>query len=152
MRPPTPWLLPLLLALGCSRPVTSDALGLQYEPPSGVSFASEEAGPPAVAHFEGGLELRSVPGPELPLETPPEEVFRLAGVSLPGKAVQQARGTLPAGAVARYEFLKGNVRTLVYVLPRPDRFVLVTFSAPESDYGPRSSRVERSLSTLKLLR
>ncbi|WP_232293533.1 hypothetical protein [Stigmatella aurantiaca] len=155
MRPTTRSVLavfPVLLALGCSRPLTSEALALQYEPPSGVRFTSEEAGPPAVAHFEGGLELRSVPGTALTLETPAEEVFRLAGVPLPGKAVQQARGTLPAGAVARYEFLKGNVRTLVYVLPRPDRFVLITFSASEQDYGPRSSRVERSLSTLKLLR
>jgi len=32
---------------------------------------------------------------------------------------------------------------------RPERFVLVLYSAPERDYGPGSARVERSLSTLK---
>jgi hypothetical protein len=145
-------LLAVLLAAGCSRPVSSQALGLEYEPPSGVKFASEEPGPPAVARFEGGLELRSVPGTPPALEATPEAVLGAAGVPLPGKVMNTSQGTLPAGPVARYEFLQGDARTFVYFLPRPDRFVLITFTAPERDYGPRSGRVERSLSTLKLLR
>lgn len=145
-------LLALLLAVGCSRPVTSHALGLEYEPPSGVKFLSEEAGPPAVARFEGGLELRSVPGTPPPLEANPEVVLGAAGVPVPGQVLTTAQGTLTAGPVARYEFQQGGARTFMYFLPRPDRFVLVTFTAPERDYGPRSARVERSLSTLKLLR
>lgn len=144
--------LALVFAVGCSRPVSSQALGLEYEPPSGVKFASEEAGPPAVAHFEGGLELRSVPGTSPALEAAPEAVLSAAGVPVPGKVMNTSQGTLPAGPVARYEFQQGDARTFVYFLPRPDRFVLVTFTAPERDYGPRSGRVERSLSTLKLLR
>jgi hypothetical protein len=145
-------LLALLLAVGCSRPVSSQALGLEYEPPSGVTFTSEEAGPPAVARFEGGLELRSVPGTPPALNAAPEAVLGAAGVSVPGKVVNSAQGTLTAGPVGRYEFQQGEVWTLVYFLPRPDRFVLVTFTAPAQDYGKRSARVERSLSTLKLLR
>jgi hypothetical protein len=146
-------LLPvLLLAVGCSRPISSQALGLEYEPPSGVKPASEEAGPPAVARFEGGLELRSVPGTPPSLEAAPEVVLGAAGVPVPGKVMNTSQGTITAGPVARYEFLRGDTRTLVYFLPRPDRFVLISFTAPERDYGPRSGKVERSLSTLKLLR
>lgn len=142
----------LLLAVGCSRPVSSQALGLEYEPPSGVKLASEEAGPPAVARFEGGLELRSVPGTPPPLDAAPEAVLGAAGVPVPGKVMNTSQGTISAGPVARYEFLQGDARTLVYFLPKPDRFVLITFTAAERDYGPRSSKVERSLSTLRLLR
>jgi len=142
----------LLLALGCSRPLSSQALGLEYEPPSGVKFTSEEAGPPTVARFEGGLELRSVPGPPPPLGAAPEAVLGAAGLQVPGKVMNTSQGSITAGPVARYEFQQGEARTLVYFLPRPDRFVLLTFTAPERDFGPRSGRVERSLSTLKLLR
>lgn len=152
MRLPALSLLALLLVVGCSRPFSSQALGLEYAPPSGVTFDAEEAGPPAVARFKGGLELRSVPGTPPPLEAAPEVVLGAAGVPVPGRGVNRSQGTLPVGPVARYEFQQGEVRTLVYFLPRPDRFVLVTFTAPERDYGPRSAKVELSLSTLKLLR
>lgn len=117
-----------------------------------MKFTSEEAGPPAVARFEGGLELRSVPGTPPALEAAPEAVLGAAGVPVPGKVMNTSRGSIDAGPVARYEFLRNGARTLVYFLPRPERFVLLTFTAPEQDFGPRSGRVERSLSTLKLLR
>ncbi|MFP2904676.1 hypothetical protein ACLESD_06390, partial [Pyxidicoccus sp. 3LFB2] len=68
-----------------------------------------------------------------------------------GRLMQDSRGTLPAGPVARYEFARDGARTLVYFVPRKDGFVLVSFSAPEHDYGALSARVERSLSTLRLL-
>lgn len=145
-------LLLLPFAVGCSSPLSSQALGLEYEPPSGVKFTSEEAGPPAVARFEGGLELRSVPGTPPPLDAAPEVVLGAAGVPVQGKVMNTSQGSITAGPVARYEFLQGEARTLVYFLPRPDRFVLLTFTAPERDFGPRSGKVERSLSTLKLLR
>ena len=146
------WLLGVLLTVGCSRPVSSQALGLEYQPPSGVTFTSEEAGPPAVARFAGGLEMRSVPGTPPPLDASPEAVLSAAGLSMPGKLVKSAQGTLTAGPVGRYEFKQEDTWTLVYFLPRPDRFLLITFSAPSQDYGRLSSRVEQSLSTLKLLR
>ena len=36
-----------------------------------------------------------------------------------------------------------------YFLPRPERFLIVLYSAPERDYGPGSAKVERSLSSLE---
>jgi hypothetical protein len=127
----------------------SPALGLQYEPPPGMALRAEESGPPAVARFEGGLELRSVEGKPPALDAAPEQVLGAAGVPVPGKQLNATQGTLTAGPVARYEFQQGTSRTLVYFIPRPERFVLVLYSAPERDYGPGSARVERSLSTLK---
>lgn len=144
-----PWLL-LCCALACSRKLESNTLGLQYEPPSGMALSTEEPGPPAVARFDGGLEVRSVPGKGAPrLDSPPEDVLGAAGIPVPGRRLNATQGTLPAGPVARYEFQQGTSRTLVYFLPLEDRFVLVLYTAPERDYGPGSARVERSLSTLK---
>ncbi|HYO54889.1 hypothetical protein [Archangium sp.] len=142
------WLL-LSCALACSRKMESNALGLQYEPPSGMTLRAEEPGPPAVARFEGGLELYSVQGTPPRLDAPPEEVLGAAGIPVPGRRLNATQGTLTAGPVARYEFQQGPSRTLVYFLPRDARFVLVLYTAPERDYGPGSARVERSLSTLK---
>ncbi len=127
----------------------SQTLGLQYEPPPKMALRAEEPGPPAVARFEGGLELRSVEGKPPALDAPPEQVLGAAGVPVPGRQVNATQGTLTAGPVARYEFQQGTSRTLVYFLPRPERFVLVLYTAPERDYGPGSARVELSLSTLK---
>ncbi len=127
----------------------SQALGVQYEPPPGMALRAEEPGPPLVARFEGGLELRSVQGTPPKLEAQPEEVLAAAGVPVPGRRLNATQGTLTAGPVARYEFQQGASRTLVYFIPREDRFVLVLYSAPERDYGPGSAKVERSLSTLK---
>lgn len=122
---------------------------MQYEPPSGMGLRSVAAGPPALARFDGGLELRSVRGAAPALDAGPEAVLA-AGLKAPGKLLQDTEGTLPAGPVARYEFSQtGGSRTLVYFVPRKDGFVLVTFSAPERDYGALSARVERSLSTLR---
>jgi hypothetical protein len=142
------WLF-LSCALACSRKLESHALGLQYEPPSGMALRSEQPGPPAVARFEGGLELHSVQGTPPRLDAPPEEVLGAAGLPVPGRRLNATQGTLPAGPVARYEFQQGSSRTLVYFLPLTARFVLVLYTAPERDYGPGSARVERSLSTLQ---
>ncbi len=141
----------MLCVLGCSRGVTSRALGVEYEPPSGMGLISEEAGPPAVARFEKGLEMRSVAGTPPALDAGPEVVLAAAGLPMPGTLLKDSQGTLPAGPVARYEFSQSGTRTMMYFLPRKDGFVLVTFFAPERDYGTLSARVERSLSTLRLL-
>lgn len=123
---------------------------MQYEPPSGMSLRTVEAGPPGLARFEGGLELRSVRGETPALAAGPDAVMAAAGLTVPGSLRKNSEGTLPAGPVARYEFFTaGDSRTLVYFVPRKDGFVLVTFSAPERDYGALSARVERSLSTLR---
>ncbi|WP_426749519.1 hypothetical protein [Myxococcus sp. Y35] len=145
------WCLLLWCVVGCSRGFSSQELGVQYEPPSGMGLRSVEAGPPARALFEGGLELRSVQGVPPALGAGPEAVLGAAGMPVPGKLLQDSEGTLPTGPVARYEFAQaGGARTLVYFVPGKARFVLVVFSAPERDYGARSARVERSLSTLRV--
>ncbi|MCY1075329.1 hypothetical protein [Archangium lansingense] len=141
------WLL-LSCAVACSRKTELNTLGLQYEPPSGMALLTVEPGPPAVARFEGGLELRSVEGSTPKVTAPPEGILASAGVPIPGKRLNSTDGTLPAGPVARYEFQQGTSRTLMYLLPLENRFVLVLYTAPERDYGPGSARVERSLSTL----
>ncbi|AKQ68553.1 hypothetical protein A176_005465 [Myxococcus hansupus] len=125
---------------------------MQYAPPPGMGFRSEEAGPPARALFEGGLELRSVRGVPPALDAGAEVVLAAAGLQPPGSLLQGSEGTLPAGPVARYEFSRADgVRTLVYFVPGKDDFVLVVFAAPERDYGALSSRVELSLSSLRRL-
>lgn len=146
------WCLLLSSVFGCSRSISSQELGVQYEPPSGMSLGSVEAGPPALARFKGGLELRAVRGVPPALDAGPEVVLGAAGLTVPGRLLQGSEGTLPAGPVARYEFTQsGGARTLVYFVPRKDGFVLVTFSASERDYGALSARVERSLSSLRML-
>ncbi|XXF75347.1 hypothetical protein P2318_19995 [Myxococcaceae bacterium GXIMD 01537] len=148
-------LFPMLLlscAVACSRQMESKGLGLQYEPPPGMALREEVGGPPAVARFEGGLEVRAVEGTPLSLDAPVEAVLGAAGVQVPGRPLNSTQGTLSAGPVARYEFQQDSSRTLVYFLPRAERFLLVLYSAPERDYGADSARVERSLSTLKLTR
>ena len=125
---------------------------MQYEPPSGMGLRAVEAGPPARALFDGGLELRSVRGAPPALGAGHEAVLGAAGLPVPGKLLHDSSGTLPAGPVARYEFSQaGGARTLVYFVPGEGGFVLVLFTAPERDYGALSARVERSLSTLRLL-
>ncbi|MCP3138792.1 hypothetical protein [Pyxidicoccus xibeiensis] len=145
------WFL-VLGVLGCSRDFTSSALGVRYKPPSAMKLESEEvAGASVVARFKQGLELRSVKAAPPALDAGPEAVLGAAGLAVPGRLVADSRGTLPAGPVSRYEFADGGKRTLVYFLPRAGSFLLVTFTAPERDYGSLSSRVELSLSTLELL-
>jgi hypothetical protein len=148
----TLWLL-LSCSVACSREFFSPGVGVRYEPPSGMAFVAEESGAAMVARFEGGLEVISVPGPAPRPDEEPVNVLRAGGLATPGqRLLNTTQGTLPAGTVTRYEFQQGATRTLVYLIPRDDRFVLVVYSAPEQDYGPGLARVERSLSTLKLTR
>lgn len=117
-----------------------------------MAAQAEQPGPPSVVPFDGGLELRVVPGLPPRLDAPAESVLAAASVPVPGRRLSATQGTLPAGAVARYEFQQGTSRTLVYFLPLTNRFVLILYTAPERDYGPGSARVERSLSTLQITR
>ena len=144
-------LLSLLLSctVACSRKAELNPLGLQYEPPSGMALLSVEPGQPAVARFEGGLELRMMEGSTPKVTAPMEVILASVGVPMPGKRLNATDGTLPTGQVARYEYQQGTSRTLIYFIPLENRYVLVLYTAPERDYGPGSARVERSLSTLR---
>ncbi len=145
----------LLLVAGCSREYESQLLGIRYEPPPSMKFEREEAGPPPVAHFRGGLEIRSIPGTPPPVAEPQlrqtlETLRSTPGLKLQGELVTARAGTLPAGEVARYELSTKGARTLVYVVPAKDRTILLTLTAPDSDYGRLQNQFERSLSTLTL--
>ena len=149
--------LPLLLALlsACSSKFESDALGLSWQPPSGVKLESEQAGPPATARFEPGVELRMVKGvlPELTEENLRRaftDAFIAAGMPAPAKLESFKLGTIPAGTVARYTLADGGERALVYVLPLGERFLVMQLRAPESVYSRRETGFERALATLRI--
>lgn len=146
--------LTALLLCGCSKPYQSERLALTYEPPSGFEFVGEDAGPPAVARFGGGLEIRSVPQALSPTDVAPERILEqaleAAHVQSGGKVLTAREGSIGSAHVLRYT-LKGNgQRSLIYVVPRPSRFLLVTLTAPEDTYGSAEIKVERSLGSLQL--
>lgn len=137
-----------LLVLGaCSRGLDSEALGIRYEPPSGMKLVAEE---PGLARFEDGLELRvfrsalSVDAPATALEQVRTEV-----PSLPAKMVSAKPGTIPAGKVARWELDGGRTQTLVYAVDGGDKHLVLTLTAPDADFDRIANKVERSLSSLK---
>lgn len=154
MTPPRLVVLAAILLCGCSKPYQSDRLALTYEPPSGFEFIGEDAGPPAVARFGGGLEIRSVPQSLSPTDVAPERILEqaLEAAQVPsgGKVLTAREGSIGSAHVLRYT-LKGNGRrSLLYVVPRPSRFLLVLLTAPEDTYGSAEIKVERSLGSLKL--
>lgn len=153
-RPAPLLLIGLLAALGCSGEYRSELLAVRYTPPSGAKLLGEEAGPPKVARFSGGIELRSWSGPALPIdEAQPEwmvgTIAQAAGLEGDGAVLSAKVGSLPAGQVARFELKRGHKRTLLYYLPLEGRSLVATLSAPESQYGKLESRFERSLSSLR---
>src|SRR5262245_52878515 len=100
-------LIMALMLTGCSRKFESDAVGIRFEPPSPMKPTGERAGPPAVAAFQSGLEIRSVPGSVPSMEEPAlrtslEEVRKTSGLPLPGEVRSAKSGSIPAGPVARY--------------------------------------------------
>jgi len=146
--------LMLLLGLSaCSTSFDSALLKVRYVPPSGVKLSSEEAGPPAVARFSQGIELRMVTGPAPAID---EAHFDLlldalrdgAKVAAPGKLVSARPGTLSIGAVVRLEVKGEGTRSLVYFIPLEGRYLVASLTAPEARYGMLEAQVERSLSSL----
>lgn len=146
----------LLSAGSCQRAYESPALSLRYEPASGVRLLDESAGPPAVAHFTGGLEIRSVTGALPPLEEKQlDSVLTLAltraGRTVAGTVAASQAGTMHTGPVARYEIKDGKQRTLVYLVPLGGRFLVITLTADVADYVRTESTFERTLHSLKPL-
>ncbi|MHB8879341.1 MAG: hypothetical protein ACYC8T_37070 [Myxococcaceae bacterium] len=151
----TSFILALCLALaGCSNTFESALLKVKYEPPRGVKLSGEETGPPAVARFTQGIELRSVPAApptvdEAHLEALLEEVRAASKLSAPGRMVSARTGTLSIGPVVRFEVKDRDSRSLVYFIPLEGRYLVASVTAPESRYGMLETQVERSLSTLE---
>lgn len=152
----TPRLLALTVVLlcGCSKPYKSERLALTYEPPSGFELIGEDAGSPAVARFGGGLEIRSVPQSLSPTDVAPERILdqalQAAQVPAGGKVLTAREGSIGSAHVLRYTLKGSGQRSLIYVVPRPSRFLLVMLTAPEDTYGAAEIKVERSLGSLQL--
>jgi hypothetical protein len=149
------WLLLIsaVLSTGCSRSFESDAVGIRFEPPASMKLLKEQPGSPAVAMFQSGLEIRSIPGAAPSIAEPMlrasfEELRKTSGLELPGEIRSARAGSIPAGPVARYELNRGDEYTLVYVVPSNGRYVLITLTAPEAEYGRLQKQLERSLATL----
>lgn len=154
------WVVALLGAAACSKGYQSEALGLRYEPPSGMSLRSEEEtvalgsrGQLKVgrAEFKGGLTLSMVEGLTLPVSASPEEILTAVGVPPPERRVSSRPGSLGIGPCLRAEFEDGGERMLFYYVPLEDRALIIRYRAPVSAYGMGSAAVERSLGTLSLL-
>ena len=144
------------LAWGCTSTYISAILGVRYEPPSDVKIVDETPGPPAVARFSGGVEMRAVGSP-LPALDPRQveellpHVVQEAKIVLPaGKLVSAKVGSLPVGPVARYDVKGAQERVLLYVIPDGERFLTLSLTVPAGDDGRREARFERSLASLAL--
>lgn len=145
----------LLLTLGCSSgPYESATLRLSWKLPRGAALLDEQAGPPRVARFSGGLSVTQLEGSPLPVGA--------GEVSAVQQAVQQqlggaeltpltcVPGNLPAGPVARLLFKRGSRRVLAYYLPDRDRALLLVLEQEAAASGPAENHFERSLSSLAL--
>jgi hypothetical protein len=141
-------------SVGCSNVYDSAAMGVHYKPPRGVQLLHEQPGPPTLAQFEDGLELRSVPGDavavdESKLATLLAEVCPKAGVDCGGEVMSSRIGTVGTKAVARYTIKSGDNKRLVYYIPHGKRFLLLTFTATAGHYADVENHVELSLASLK---
>ncbi len=145
----------LPFASACSSGFESDTLGVSWKPPKAFALESQEAGPPPSAKFSQGLELRRV---DLKLPEPTEtsvgpmleQVRAPAAVPQGAQLVSSRVGSIPAGAVARYELKDRGERFLVYVLPRDEQAFLLSLRADEGRFSQLSNTLERSLTTLKV--
>jgi hypothetical protein len=151
-----PWLITaLLIGLpACSNAYDSALLKVRYAPPSGVKLSTEEAGPPAVARFSQGIELRAVAAtPPVPDEAHfdalLDQLREGAKVAAPGKLSSARPGSLPIGPVVRLEVKGEGTRSLVYFVPLEGRYLVLSLTAPEARYGMLEALVERSLSSLE---
>ncbi len=145
-----------LFLAGCSNRFESAEMKVRYQPPRGVELVGESAGPPRVASFTGGLELRSVQGQppaidEAGLAPLFQAVTRAAGLQVAGTVADSRLGSIPAGKVVRWSVRDGGQRSLIYYLPAGDRFLLLRLESPEAGADRRENQFELSLSSLKLL-
>jgi hypothetical protein len=144
----------LLFALGaCSSGTELKQVRARYSPPNGFEFAGESAGPPARASFNPGVTLARFDR-ELPkgdADALAAALPQLADLGPDWSEVSAREGTLKLGPVVRVELSrKDGTRAMHYVIPRAKGFVLFSFSAPESSYGPMEAKVERSLNDLSV--
>jgi len=144
--------LAALLALtACSGEKKLPQVHASYEPPSGFSFVSEQGGPTPRATFAPGLQLArfSTPLGSTDADAVAAALPALADLGDGWTVLNSRAGTLPVGPVFRVELQKGGDRALHYLVPRAHGFLDLSFTAPESRYGPLEAKVEMSLTHLK---
>ena len=142
--------------VACSSGYQSQQLKVSLVPARGIKLQEEEAGPPTIARFSSGFELRSVvgSGPALDEGQLPAALDQVvAGAKLPslGTLLSSRLGTLPIGKVARFELRGSGSRTLLYFIPLGRRFLVARLTQPEREYGLSQPQVELSLSSLREL-
>ncbi|MBI5547390.1 MAG: hypothetical protein HY901_26200 [Deltaproteobacteria bacterium] len=141
----------LVVGWGCSGAYDSPEMKVRYQPPHGTRLLEEQPGPPRVARFSSGLEIRSVNAQPPAIEEGKLEAL-LAQVSpgIKGDIINARMGTLDAGRVVRWSIKEAEGRTLIYYLPRTDRYLVLSLSAPDSRFATLESQFELSLATLKI--
>ncbi len=147
--------LVVALVAACSNHYDSAVVKVRFQPPRGASLLDEQAGPPAVARFSSGLEIRSVLGaPPAVDEANLAALYPLitsrAGLAVEGSLASARSGQIPAGSVVRFAVKGGGSRSVVYFLPAAHRFVLVSLTSPEARAAAQETGFERSLGTLRL--
>ncbi len=138
----------------CSNAFDSPALRLKYQPPRNAKLLEESAGPPRLARFDNGFEIRAVDAEPLAIdETRLDQLLPLAcdkaGFAC-GQKVSSKAGSIGNRAVARFTFKEGGDRRLLYYLPAGKRYLVLTFTASEASYDKREIEVDRSLGSLKV--
>lgn len=145
-----------LLVMGCaSNEYNEGALAMKWKPPPGVELQGEsKEGNVTTAKFSGGVEVLSI------AEAPPAiegdldklKAALMSGSKLPVKGELRSgrAGTIPAGKTVRWEMFSGDDKSLIYYVPAKDRYVLLTLTAPASQFNKRSDKLEMSLGSLRL--
>ena len=137
--------------VGCSSEFESDQMKLRYHPPHGVKLVGEEAGPPRVVRFSSGLEIRSFDAkPPAIEEDKLEALVQVVSPGAAGAVISARLGSIDAGKVVRWTLKEEGKRTLVYFLPRPNRYLVISMTASESHYADLENQLELSLSSLKV--
>jgi hypothetical protein len=138
----------------CSKHVY-EGHGIKWEPPRGVSLQHELSEAYGVnLEFSGGVLVSVLDAKEhgLPDDVSEGGLDDLAqSVSPEGvKVISKRVGQVPAGAVARFVWTQGSDKTCLYYLPRGEKAVMLTLTAPSASFGVAESQFDLSMSKLQV--
>lgn len=135
--------------IGCSSEFESAEMKVRYHPPRGVKLVEEKAGPPRVAQFSSGFEIRAVESaPPAYQEDKLEDLLKVIAPDAQGAIISARPGSLDAGKVVRWALKDEAGRTLVYFVPRSGRYLVLTLRASEGRYSQLENDLELSLASL----
>ncbi len=136
---------------GCSNEFDSAELKVRYRPPRGVKLVGEQPGPPRVARFSSGLEIRAVESaPPAYQDDKLEDLLAVVSPEATGAIISARVGTLAAGKVVRWTLKDEAGRTLVYFVPRQSRYLVLSLRASEGRYADLENQLELSLASLRV--